>query len=246
MDLNGKSIVVTGGARGIGFANVRTLLDRGADVTFCARSEASVAEALGRLGDGHRPAAVAADVTTADGAEAVVRAALDRFGAIDGLVANAGLYGETPIGQTSAASWRAVLDDNLTSTFISVQAALPSLRAGGGAVVTIASTNGVRGIPGGTSAYGAAKAGVVNLTESLALELAPDVRVNCIAPGFIETEKLHQMEGAADLIETLSKITPAARFGRTEEIAHAVTFALENEFLVGATLNVDGGRGVGA
>jgi NAD(P)-dependent dehydrogenase (short-subunit alcohol dehydrogenase family) len=244
MNLDGKSVVVTGGARGIGLGIVQSLLERGAHVTFGAKSGGSVAEAVGRLGDRAALASVVADVSTPDGAEAIVQTAIDAFGAVDGLVANAGLYGTTQIGETTLEDIRKLIDQNFSSTFLCIQAALPPLREAKGAVVTISSLNGVQGVTGGSNVYGAAKAGVINLTESLALELAPEVRLNSIAPGFIETEKLLAEDEAAQLIKTLSEMTPAGRIGRPEEIAHGVVFALENDFLVGATLNIDGGRGI--
>lgn len=246
MKIEGRSIIVTGGARGIGLASARMLLQEGANVTIAATSEQSIAEARTRLGDTGRLAGIAADVCTAAGAEAVAQRALTCFGAIDGLFTNAGAYAEGPIEALDMDTWNAVLATNLTSCMLSIQAALPALRRARGAIVTMSSFNGITGVPGSVSAYGAAKAGIVNLTRSLALDLAPEVRVNCLAPGFVETEKLLAMPESQQMIAGLSQMTPVGRIGRGEEIAHALVFALENEFVNGATINIDGGRIAGA
>jgi NAD(P)-dependent dehydrogenase (short-subunit alcohol dehydrogenase family) len=237
--------VVTGGARGIGLETARELLSRGARVTISATSERSIGEARERLGDAGQLAAVASDLTTVEGCRRVARGAIEAFGSIAGLVANAGLYAEASVEETTEALWDRVIDTNLKSAFFSIQAALPSIRESGGAIVTMASYNGVDGVRGNVSAYGAAKAGLINLTKALALDLAPHVRVNAIAPGFIETEKLLARPDAALLVDELGSITPAGRIGRRTEIAHAVVYALEAEFLTGATINIDGGRSAG-
>ncbi|MGH2940235.1 MAG: SDR family NAD(P)-dependent oxidoreductase, partial [Solirubrobacterales bacterium] len=154
----------------------------------------------------------------------------------------AGLYAEGVVDELDPEDWDAVFAANVRSCFLTIQAALPTLRESGGAIVTMSSFNGLTGIPGNVSAYGAAKAAVINLTRSLALDLAPTVRVNCIAPGFVETEKLLATPSVDDLMPVLNEMTPIGRIGRPEEIAHALVFAFENEFLNGATINIDGGR----
>lgn len=247
MEISGASIIVTGGTRGIGLEAARTLLDRGASVTITARTQASVDAGLDRLGGaGDRVAAVAADAATRAGADALARAARARFGRIDAIFTNAGSYVEASAEDTSEELWSAAIDGNLKSTMVSVQAVLDELRANHGTIVTMASFNGVTGVAANASAYGAAKAGVINLTRTLALELAPTVRVNCIAPGFVETEKLLERPDAEELIPALGAMTPVGRIGRRDEIAHALVFVLENEFVNGATINVDGGRCAGA
>jgi NAD(P)-dependent dehydrogenase (short-subunit alcohol dehydrogenase family) len=244
MDLEGKSVVVTGGARGIGRACARELLERGARVTICATSEESIADATANLNAGDRLATVVADVATVAGCEATVAAARESFASVDALVANAGLYLEAPMETVDEVLWDRVIDTNLKSAFFCVQAALPDLIAARGAVVTISSYHGLNGVAG-VSVYGAAKAGVCQMTKALALELAPDVRVNCIAPGYIWTEKLDSLGDADQMDEKFSAETPAGRVGQPREIAEAVTFALENEFVNGTILNVDGGRVAG-
>jgi 3-oxoacyl-[acyl-carrier protein] reductase len=246
MNLEGKSVIVTGAARGLGLGIARALLDEGALVTAAASTEETASEARERLGAGDdQLATVASDVSTVAGCEAVAAAARKAFGGIHGLVTNAGLYGETTVEGTDEPFWDRIIDTNLKSTFFSIKAALPSLRERHGAVVTIASYNGVHGVSGNAAVYGAAKAAVVNLTKTLALDLAPQVRVNSIAPGFIETEKLLAADGATELIEALGQMTPTGRIGRPEEVAHAVVYTLESDFLTGAVINLDGGRSAG-
>ena len=245
MEIAGRSIIVTGGARGIGLATARELLDRGARVTMGATSDESLSSARAALGDPPELATVASDVATVAGCRAVVKAALDAFGAIDALFTNAGLYAESPVADTTEDLWDSVMDTNVKSTFFCIQAALPALRASRGAIVTMSSYNGVDGVSGDVSVYGAAKAAIINLTRALALDLAPDVRINAIAPGFIETEKLLALPQADRVLEALAQITPIGRVGRRAEVAHAVVFALENEFLTGATITIDGGRCAG-
>jgi NAD(P)-dependent dehydrogenase (short-subunit alcohol dehydrogenase family) len=245
MNIEGRSIVITGGARGIGLETARELHRRGANLTISARSESSLAEGRRRLGDPDRLVTVASDLKTPQGCREVIAGALEGFGAIDGVFTNAGLYAESSVEELTEELWDQVLDTNLKSAFFTIQAALPSLRSSHGAVVTMSSYNGVDGISGNVSVYGAAKAGVINMTRALALDLAPEVRVNAIAPGFVETEKLLAIPDAGGVIEELGRMTPLGRIAQATEIAHAVVFALENEFLTGATINIDGGRCAG-
>jgi 3-oxoacyl-[acyl-carrier protein] reductase len=246
MEIEGRSIIVTGGARGIGLVAARTLLERGARVTVVARSAESIAEARDALGDSGLLATVAADASTQAGAESIAKQAIESFGGIDVLFTNAGAYAEASIEDTDIELWDTVMDANLKSCALCIRACIAQLRKSRGAIVTMSSFNGVTGISGGVSAYGAAKAAVISLTRSLALDLAPEVRVNCIAPGFVETEKLLARPDADTVIDALSQMTPVGRIARREEIAHALVFAIENDFLNGATVNIDGGRCAGA
>lgn len=241
MELEGKSVVVTGGAQGIGRACASALLERGARVTICATSERSIAGAIAALDAGDSLATAVADIATVAGCEATIAAARATFGSVDALVANAGVYLEAPMETVGEELWDRIIDTNLKSAFFCVQAALPDLVSARGAVVTISSYHGLNGVAG-VSVYGAAKAGVSEMTRALALELAPKVRVNCIAPGYVWTEKLEGLDGAQQLTEQFAAETPVGRVGQPREIADAVNFTLENEFVNGAILSVDGGR----
>lgn len=241
MEIAGKTAVVTGGARGLGLATASLCLERGACVVVGARHEESLAVAVERLDGGDRVATVASDISTLAGCRAVAETAIAAFGTIDVLFTNAGVYGTADVEEMSEELWDAIVDSNLKGTFFCVQAALPALRRARGAVVTMASDAGLVGVRGGCSAYGAAKAGIVNLTRQLALDLAPDVRVNCIAPGFIATEKLLARDDANAVVERLSDITPRGRLGTPEEVARAVLYAIEADFMTGAVISLDGG-----
>jgi NAD(P)-dependent dehydrogenase (short-subunit alcohol dehydrogenase family) len=241
----GASIVVTGGARGIGLAIASRLIAEDANVTIAARSAESLAEAADRLHGTDRVATVASDVSTAAGCRAVADAAVRHFGGIDALVANAGLYAPTPIETTSEAEWDRVINTNLKSAFFCIQASLPELRRSSGAVVTLSSYYGTTGISGGVIAYGAAKAALINMTRALALDLAPDVRVNAIAPGYVETEKLLAMPDAPSFVEQLARDTPAGRLVQRDEVVEAVLFSLRSEIMTGAVISVDGGLSAG-
>ena len=241
MDLLDKTVVVTGGARGLGLAAARLFLERGARVVIGARRSESLVSAVEVLNGGDRVTTVASDISTPAGCRAVAAAALEAYGGIDVLFTNAGVYGTADVEEMSEDLWDEIVDSNLKGTFFCVQAALPALRRARGVVITMASDAGLVGVRGGCSAYGAAKAGIVNLTRQLALDLAPEVRVNCIAPGFIATEKLLAREDADTVIGGLAEITPLRRLGAPAEVALAVIYAAESDFMTGAVISLDGG-----
>lgn len=208
--LQGRHALITGAARGIGAAIARALAEDGATLTLLGRRrEALQALAATLPGAGH--GVVVADVTDAAQTAAAVVEARAARGPLAIVVANAGQAESAPFGRTSLALWQRMLDVNLTGAFLSAQAALPDLLAGGrGRIVFVASTAGQRGYPY-VSAYVAAKHGVVGLTRALALELAErGVTVNAVCPGFTETDLL---QGSLDRI--------VARTGRSEAEARA-------------------------
>jgi NAD(P)-dependent dehydrogenase (short-subunit alcohol dehydrogenase family) len=217
--------LVTGGARGIGAAVARRLLDDGWGVVV-ADVDVAGADARAR--------AVVADVGDEDSVAALVAGVRTVEGRLDGLVCNAGISRRKPVTELSLAEWNAVLATNLTSIFLLARACAGMLRDAGGAIVTVASTRAHMSEPD-MEAYAASKGGVVALTHSLAMSLAP-VRVNCVSPGWIATK------GPAPTAEEHA-FHPAGRVGRAEDVAGLVAFLLGGDagFITGAEFVCDGG-----
>jgi 3-oxoacyl-[acyl-carrier protein] reductase len=244
LDLQNRRAVITGGARGIGYAIATRLLKSGAAVCLWDMDAQTLATAQRELSGLGR--VEVAEMNVAD--EASVAAATEKtaeaLGGIDILVNNAGITGNN--GKTwdlAAAEWRRVLDINLVGPFLCCRAIIPKMLAGGfGRIVNIASIAGKEGNPN-ASHYSAAKAGLIALTKSLGKELATsNILVNCIAPAVIETEMLKQMtQQHVDYM--LSKI-PMGRFGKAEEAAALVAWLCTEDcsFSTGAVFDLSGGR----
>lgn len=222
----GRVALVTGGARGIGRAVAERLARDGWRVVVADRDAADPAIPA-RL--------VRADVSDEAAVGALVDGVRAQEGRLDGLVCNAGFMIRKPLRDLALAEWDSVLATNLTSAFLLVRAAEALLRAAGGAVVTIASTRAHQSEPN-TESYSASKGGLVALTHALALSLGPDVRVNCVSPGWINVrdEALRPEDHAQH---------PAGRVGRPEDIAALVAWLLgpESGFVTGAEFVSDGG-----
>lgn len=240
--LEDRVALVTGGARGIGAAVCRELARAGARVAVNYRSGAAAAEALAS-GLGGR--AVQADVAVAAEAAALVERVEKELGPIDVLVANAGITRDTLIVRMSDEEWDAVLDTNLRGVFNVCRAvARGMLRRRSGVIVTMTSVVGLHGNPGQTN-YAASKAGIVGFSKSLAKELGSrGVRVNSIAPGYIDTELTSELP--EELQQTILRATPLGRIGDPDDVARAVRFVCSDEarFVTGAVLQVDGGLGM--
>ena len=245
--LEGRVAVVTGGSRGIGRAIALRFAAEGARVAVnYLRSEAAareVAREIERRGGEALP--VRADVSSKREVEAMMAAVLDRFGRIDVLVNNAGVAADGPAASMPEEDWVRVIDVNLKGSFLCSQAAIPAmLRQGGGKIINVSAASGLRGRKNGAN-YCAAKAGVIALTKCLALELAPAIQVNCLMPGFTETEDVVARFGLDDLAarEELVRSIPMGRLATPEEIAAgAVVLASEfSDFMTGQLLAVNGG-----
>lgn len=227
-----KVAIVTGAGRGIGAAVARHLAAGGwrivaADVD--ADAVAATAAATGGF-------ALPCDVGQESGVETLVAEALRQGGRIDAIVSNAGINANGPLEKTTTEAWNRVLAVNLTATFLLARTAEAELRKRRGSIVTIASTRAHMSEPN-TLAYTASKGGLLALTHGLALTLAPDVRVNCVSPGWIETGK----SGALRPVDHDQH--PAGRVGRPEDIAEAVGFLVSEAagFVTGAEFVIDGG-----
>ncbi|WP_163508730.1 SDR family NAD(P)-dependent oxidoreductase [Fodinicola acaciae] len=246
MRFESKVILVTGGSSGAGKAIVERLASEGAAVVIGARrKEAGDALAERIRSGGGKAVFVPADVTVEADAQALVRAAMDEFGRLDGAVNNAGgVEAMGPIPGISERAWRAELDLNLTSVFFGLKHQIPAITAsGGGAVVNNASSLAVVGA-GGMGAYTAAKHGVVGLTKVAALESAPSVRVNAMITHAIDTPLFRGMAGGnEEVIAQVASTIPARRLCEPAEVAALAAFLLSEEapFATGAAIAVDGG-----
>jgi NAD(P)-dependent dehydrogenase (short-subunit alcohol dehydrogenase family) len=249
-DFRDKAVLVTGGTRGIGAATVRAFLAAGARVAVNGHGAESTAQAVARLGAGAQALAAPGDVGTVAGCRAAVGAALTAFGGLDVLVNNAGVFREATMEDSDEALWDWTLDVNLKGTFFTSQTALPSLRKRRGNIVNVASESGIMGNPRCT-VYCASKGGVVNLTRSMAIELAPDVRVNAVCPGPIETDMTRSGAPAGVDYEqyhkALQEYPYLKRIGTAEEVADAILYLASDAaaFVTGAMLSIDGGSTVG-
>ncbi|MCB1012744.1 MAG: SDR family oxidoreductase [Microthrixaceae bacterium] len=216
-DLDGRVVLVTGGTKGIGAVLVRRFLDWGAEVMTCGRNEP---DQLPRSG-GREAGFTVADVRDPDQAAGVVDATVERFGRIDTVINNAGGAPPADAATASPRFSESIVKLNLLAPLHVAQRANHHMQQGdGGVIVNIASVSATRPSPG-TAAYGAAKAGLLNLTSSLAVEWAPKVRVVAVVAGLIETEQAELHYGDAESIERVAATIPAGRLGTPEDLAQA-------------------------
>ncbi len=242
--LEGKVALVTGSSRGIGRAIALELARRGADIIVNYRSQAEAAEAVAETirGLGRRVALLQADVSHAEEAAALVNEGRRALGGLHIVVNNAGITRDNLLMRMDASEWEAVLRVNLTGVFNVCKAAIrPLMRQRWGRIINIGSVSGLMGQVGQTN-YAAAKAGLIGFSKSLAREVGSrGITVNVIAPGFVPTDMTHAVdEGIQAQIKAL---IPLQRFGKAEEIAHAVAFLASEEasYITGVVLPVDGG-----
>jgi NAD(P)-dependent dehydrogenase (short-subunit alcohol dehydrogenase family) len=226
--------LITGGAKGIGRAIARHLLSSGWQVGINDLPDSELRRAFSRQ---RGVLVIEGDVRDEETASDAVDAMVHRFRRLDAVVANAGIMIRKPLRRLTLAEWHRVLDTNLTAAFLLARAAEKPLRRAHGAIVTIASTRALMSEPN-TESYSASKGGLVALTHALAISLAPDVRVNCVSPGWIETKDY------AGLRRKDHRQHPAGRVGKPEDVAELVGWLLDAErsgFVNGANFVIDGG-----
>jgi 3-oxoacyl-[acyl-carrier protein] reductase len=246
-ELDGKVALVTGGSRGIGAAICAELGAAGATVVVnYVRDQSAAAAVCDRVREsGGRAEAVQGDVSTAEGAAALVSQVESDVGPIDILVNNAGITRDDLIMRLSEEDWHTVIDTNLGGAFFTCRAlSRPMLKRRTGAIVNISSIVGVHGNAGQTN-YAASKAGLIGLTKSLAKELGGrGIRVNAIAPGYIATELTDALP--AEARSAILGNTPLGRLGEPDDVARAVRFLVSDAagFITGDVLAVDGGLGI--
>jgi pteridine reductase len=240
--LDGKVALVTGAARRIGAAIARRLHTAGASVVLHYRGAEGEAAALEKALNATRAgsaAKVKADLLAPIAPRALIMEACDRFGRLDVLVNNASTFYPTAVGAIESTHWEELMGSNLRAPLFLAQEAAPELKKNAGAIVNIVDIHAERPLQG-YLVYSVAKAGLAALTRALALELAPAVRVNGVAPGAIAWPEDGQFDPAER--ERIVATTPLARLGTPEEIARAVHFLACAPFVTGQILAVDGGR----
>jgi 3-oxoacyl-[acyl-carrier protein] reductase/meso-butanediol dehydrogenase/(S,S)-butanediol dehydrogenase/diacetyl reductase len=237
--LEGHRAIVTGGASGIGEAVCRQFAAAGAKVAVLDR-QGGVSEDVARAIGG---VAVVCDVADSAAVDRAVCEAADALGGLTDLVNNAGMGRNKPLHAYTDKEWDVVIGVNLTGTFNCMRAVLPILiESGGGSIVNNASLNALRPLPG-EAPYSAAKAGVVNLTMTAAVEYAPSIRVNCVSPGMIETPLTAVVTSNEEWRTAAEQGTPMGRVGSADEVASVIAFLCSDAaaYITGQNIVIDGG-----
>jgi 3-oxoacyl-[acyl-carrier protein] reductase len=243
LSLEQRAAVITGASRGIGRGISKVFSEAGANVVLMARGQEGLDSVAAELDPAHT-VTVAGDVTSSADLQRAVVAARDRFGRLDVFCHNAGIYPKTPLEDISEDEWHTVIDTNLTSTLLAVQACMPVMREQRyGRIVLTSSITGSRvGYPG-LSHYSATKAGMSGFMRTAALELAPfGVTINAVEPGSIRTEGLAGL--GEDAIASMVRHIPIGSLGEPEDIGYTVLFLASDaaRFITGQTVVVDGGQ----
>lgn len=238
-----KVVLVTGASTGIGLATVDRIASEGGRIYAGYR--------LARPDGAGSAVPVSLDVTSESDWTAAIALVLEKEGRLDVLINNAGIRESGLVEETTLEQWYRLIDVNLTSIFLGCRAAVPALRAaGGGAIVNVGSITGIRGTEA-MVAYSASKSGVVSMTSSLALDLAPDnIRVNAVCPSSVETRMVTDwLDSASDSAAARARVLakhPIGRIGQPHEVASVIAFLASDDasFMTGLSIPVDGGRSI--
>lgn len=250
--MKGLTALVTGGGSGIGYATTKMLLDAGANVMITGRTQSTLEEACSSLSGGTHLQFMVGDVSSEGHARMLVSQTTKAFGALHILINNAGVFSGGPLLQMEEDDFDYNINTNLKGTWLMCRyAARPIMDAGGGSIVNVSSYLALRAHQSTPScAYAAAKAGVLGLTRSLAVELAAHkIRVNAVLPALVNTPMVSDLPGgeaAGELLTRAAKVHPIGRCGEPEDVARAIFFLADpaNSWLTGVEMTVDGGRAV--
>ncbi len=244
-----KKVLVTGGTRGIGKAAALAFLAEGSQVVVSGSSESSMITALKEMASPGL-SGVFGDVSVVKDCEQIVQTAVDAMQGLDILVNSAGVFQRGSIEETDEELWNRIMDVNTRGSYFCSRAALPSLRQNGGCIVHLGSESGINGY-GGSTAYCASKGAIVNLTRSMAMELAPRIRVNSVCPGVVDTDMAREgfaLDGDQEKgMQQQRESYPLKRVATAEEIAASILYLASDDarFITGESLVVDGGATVG-
>jgi NAD(P)-dependent dehydrogenase (short-subunit alcohol dehydrogenase family) len=250
VEFENKRILITGSTRGIGRSLAAYFLREGARVAIHGRSQARVREVIGELGAGARLVEVSGDLIGADGCARVVTQAVDGLGGLDVLVNNAGVFDIASIENTDEALWDAAMDTNVKAAFFCSRAALSALRLTKGNIVNHSSIAGLIGLAN-VAAYCASKGAVLQLTRAMAMELAPDVRVNCVCPTTVDNEMgwkgFNRSDDPQAAYQAFVAASKMKRMATNADVVRAIAFLASDRsgFMTGVALPVDGGKSAG-
>lgn len=248
----GKRVLITGGTRGIGRAAAQSFLAEGARVVVSGSSEQSTNAAIKEMASSGITGitGVAGDVSMVEDCQRIVRTAIDTLQGLDILVNSAGVFQRASIEDTDESVWTRIMDTNVGGSYFCSRAAVETLRKNAGCIVHLGSESGINGY-GGSTAYCASKGAIVNLTRSMAMELAPKVRVNSVCPGVVETDMARDgfaIDGDREKgMQQQRESYPLKRVATPAEIAASILYLASDDarFITGESLIIDGGATVG-
>ena len=238
-----KNIIVTGGAQGIGKIISQQLLEKNYSVSVFDLDEEALSEFIQEIGS-ENIAFFQTDVFDEENVQKSISESVKRFGNISGLINNAAIQNDKPVTELTLEEWNHVIGTNLTGAFLCTKHAAPFLKKSRGSIINISSTRAFQSEPN-TEAYSASKGGILALTHALAISLVPEIRVNCISPGWIDVSGIKKKSKANQikLSEADHLQHPAGRVGKPEDISNMVLFLLnpENDFITAQNFIIDGG-----